>query len=64
MVVTKRARAGRVRPPEIIFVSTFAVVALFALYSFGRSYAQGAGNDPAVLFRRESEPQDLEVGAI
>lgn len=63
MATSRRASAGRKRPPEIVFVSTFAVVALFALYSFGRSYTSEHVNQGKLVFARESEPQDVEVGS-
>lgn len=64
MPVLKRASVGRARPPEVVFVSTFAVVALFALYSFGKSYAQDPLARSNALFTRESQEQDLEVRLI
>ena len=53
----------RVRSTEVVYVSTFAIIVLFGLYSLGRSFSRDPSDiTPLNLFRRDSEP-DLEVSS-
>ncbi len=50
-----------VKPPELVFLSTIAIVSLLALYSLGQSYAGFvAGEQPPLALRGLEEP-DQEV---
>ena len=61
MGTAHRRRLGSVKSTEVAFVSTFAIVILFALYSFGRSYAENTAVPERSLLLRAQEEQDLEV---
>lgn len=60
-----RRRTRPVRPPEIAFITTIAVVSLFTLYSFVRNhdgYAYHDATEAARALRALEEP-DQEVRA-
>lgn len=49
------------RSPEVVFLSTFAVVSLFALYSVGRSYSESHGLLLQARALQALEGQDIEA---
>lgn len=64
MATTYRRRRDRpVRPPEIAFVSTIAVVSLFTLYNYAKSHVGYEYHDAtnAALALRALEAPDQEV---
>lgn len=62
MANARRRRFGATKPPEVVFVSTFAIVLLFALYSFGRTYSEGVITTQSSRVLRALEEPDLAVG--
>ncbi|KAK5096605.1 hypothetical protein LTS08_007478 [Lithohypha guttulata] len=59
MANARRRRFGATKPPEVVFVSTFAIVLLFALYSFGRTYSEGVITTQSSRVLRALEEPDL-----
>ncbi|KAK5948643.1 hypothetical protein OHC33_010245 [Knufia fluminis] len=58
-------RRGRpVKPPELIFLSTIAIVSLLALYSFGKSYTRYETGKEQVLALRALEEPDQECRLV
>lgn len=64
MSTARTRRLGSTKPPEVLFVSTFAVVLLFALYSFGRSYGNNDAHLSQAHVLRRLEEEDLECRLV
>lgn len=63
MATAYRRRNRPVRPPEIAFISTIAVVSLFTLYSYAKNHVGYEYHDAtrAALALRALEEPDQEV---
>jgi len=54
-------RGQRAKSTEVVFVSTFAIVILFALYSVGRNYSESHGYLRQARALQALEGQDIEA---
>jgi len=61
-MATAHRRGRPVKPPELVFLSTIAVVSLLALYSVGKSYSGYETEKGPLLALRHLQEPDLEVG--
>ena len=58
-------RRGRpVKPPELIFLSTIAIVSLLALYRVGSNYIGYETGKEHLLASRTLQESDIEVGTV